>query len=446
MAEQHSISSAVFGLQETLRDLQQKLPCLSNTSTQKQSNGTSMYMHDELHALGTVNLDKVRQEFTQHVNSIRNICSQFETEVLGDVMKMGAGADPAFRKHFTHLKEQATLESTVMRVKDTLKHTKAFFEDSIKEKEESRSKIETQRLEKIAQSMGLVTFIDSSQKIESGASITTITLGGTVIVIDIDIDDTGRVLKAKVTYVSETLQNDQDDRVDTMFAESLQSRQYDLFKRNLASLALLDQLNVKYSSVDFFLIMKNLFHDLKTIYSQEIAMVSDESRVLLEGHGMPMQHLDYPDKETIKSNTLENRNTSRLLLSFEDSVQPMYYLPPSQSSYLAGYEEAIGEHFKAVTETMTPSFMSPFRFIQPLSTHPEVQAVPIRFVATLDSPLAVSDQVCQKLMTVAGLSNGELVSDVSLDTCTLSLEEMLLKDGHDKNKLTQNNWVTVSTI
>lgn len=58
----------------------------------------------ELHALGPVNLDKTRQEFSQHINSIRNICSQFETEVLGDVMKMGAGADPAFRKHFTHLK------------------------------------------------------------------------------------------------------------------------------------------------------------------------------------------------------------------------------------------------------------------------------------------------------------------------------------------------------
>ena len=108
----------------------------------------------ELHALGTVNLDKVRKEFADHINVIRDVCSQFETEVLGDVMKMGAGADPAFRKHFTHLKEQATLESTVLRIKDTLKHTKEFFENTIREKEECKSKIETQRLEKIAQSMG----------------------------------------------------------------------------------------------------------------------------------------------------------------------------------------------------------------------------------------------------------------------------------------------------
>lgn len=41
-----------------------------------------------------------------------------------------------------------------MRVKDTLKTTKEFFEKSLREKEESKSKIETQRLEKLARSMG----------------------------------------------------------------------------------------------------------------------------------------------------------------------------------------------------------------------------------------------------------------------------------------------------
>lgn len=104
--------------------------------------------------MGPVNLDKVREDFSQKINMIRNVCSQFETEVLGDVMKMGIGADPAFRKHFTHLKEQATLESTVMRVKETLKNTKKYLEKSIKDKEESKTKIEVQRLEKLAQSMG----------------------------------------------------------------------------------------------------------------------------------------------------------------------------------------------------------------------------------------------------------------------------------------------------
>lgn len=84
------------------------------------------------------------------------------------------------------------------------------------------------------------------------------------------MDDTGRVLRAKVTYVSDTLQNDQDDRVDKMLAENLQSRNFDLFTRNLKSLALLDQLNIKYPFVNFFSITKSLLHDLKTICQREM--------------------------------------------------------------------------------------------------------------------------------------------------------------------------------
>lgn len=73
-----------------------------------------------------------------------------------------------------------------------------------------------------------------------------------------------------MTYVSDTLQNDQDDRVDLMLTENLQNRQFELFKRNLGSLALLDKLNVKYTPVDFFSIVKHLLTDLRTICDEEM--------------------------------------------------------------------------------------------------------------------------------------------------------------------------------
>lgn len=76
--------------------------------------------------------------------------------------------------------------------------------------------------------------------------------------------------RSKVTYVSETLQNDQDDRVDKMLAENLQARDFNLFTRNLESLALLDRLNVKYTPIDFFSITKSLLKDLKAICNQEL--------------------------------------------------------------------------------------------------------------------------------------------------------------------------------
>lgn len=77
-------------------------------------------------------------------------------------------------------------------------------------------------------------------------------------------------MRSKVTYVSDALQNDQDDRVDKMLAENLQSHNFDLFTRNLKSLALLDQLNVKYTPVDFFSITKCLLKDLRNICEQEM--------------------------------------------------------------------------------------------------------------------------------------------------------------------------------
>lgn len=70
--------------------------------------------------------------------------------------------------------------------------------------------------------------------------------------------------------MSETLQNDQDERVDNMLAKNLQACDFALFRRNLGSLALLDQLNVKHAPADFFSIVKNLLYDLRTICQQEL--------------------------------------------------------------------------------------------------------------------------------------------------------------------------------
>lgn len=55
-----------------------------------------------------------------------------------------------------------------------------------------------------------------------------------------------------------------------MLAENLQSQDYDRFKRNLGALALLDQLNVKYAPTDFFLIMRAMMADMKSIFDQEM--------------------------------------------------------------------------------------------------------------------------------------------------------------------------------
>jgi hypothetical protein len=86
------------------------------------------------------------------------------------------------------------------------------------------------------------------------------------------------------------------------------------------------------------------------------------------------------------------------------------------------------------------------RFVKPLSTHPETQPVPIRFVMTLDPPVPASDEICQKLMNVTGLLNLDIVSDVPYNPSSASLEDMLVM-GIDEDQdvvLSKSNWVSVS--
>lgn len=103
------------------------------------------------------------------------------------------------------------------------------------------------------------------------------------------------------------------------------------------------------------------------------------------------------------------------------------------------------EQFKVVTETAAPAFMPHLKFIKALPTHPECRSIPIRYVATLDPPVPVSDEVCQKLMNVTGLSSLDTVSQVPYNPSIMSLEDMLVMHVADSVSFS-NNWVSVSSI
>ncbi|KAG2219623.1 hypothetical protein INT45_011348 [Circinella minor] len=463
----NSISSSVYGFQHLFSDLEKQWSALKKEPQ-------SPSVANEVHALGPVNLDSVRHQFTTSIESIRSICTQFETEVLSDVKKMGAGADPAFRKHLTHLKEQAQLESTVMRVKDTLKNTKDVLEQSLNDREESKSIVQTRKLERLAHSMGLMPFVDTSQRNELGEQYTTIILGGTVIVVDIDLDKSGQVLRTKVTYVSEVLQNDQDDRVDQLLARNLQSENFETFTRNIGALALLDRMNVKYAPVDFFLIIRGLMTDLQSIYNQEMQLLSNDiASVLMEGHGIPNKHLDYPglsisywiskehflgsDWEAVQETTEKGENhpllleTAKVLISFEESERPQSFIPPNRKHYMLDFEESIdsvkesenGEHLDIVKERTWPKFMQPMRFIKMLPSYPNVKSVPVRFVAKLDPPIPAADAIVRKLMIATELVNDSFsVVENTPSPNIPCLEDLLVKDY--ASSLNSNTTWTIS--
>lgn len=100
-----------------------------------------------------------------------------------------------------------------------------------------------------------------------------------------------------------------------------------------------------------------------------------------------------------------------------------------------------------VTETSAPKFMPHLSFVKPLSTNH--QPIPIRYVATLDPPMPVSDEISQKLMTMIGLvidtpKNAVAEGKTKALNQTLSLEEMLVM-GIEKDAFNDaHSWVSVS--
>ncbi|KAG1446336.1 hypothetical protein G6F56_009605 [Rhizopus delemar] len=129
----------------------------------------------------------------------------------------------------------------------------------------------------------------------------------------------------------------------------------------------------------------------------------------------------------------------------------MHYPPPSRPTYLLGFDETEesvkegidGEHFKVVSENNYPKFMSPTRYIKTLSTYPDSVSVPIRFVATVEPPIPMADQLCQNLMNVIGLVNEETTDqNESKNTSEcLSLEEILVPNIGSTKQYTRDNHV-----
>ncbi|KAI8063810.1 mediator of RNA polymerase II transcription subunit 1-domain-containing protein [Gongronella butleri] len=452
-----SINSSIFEVQNILHELQTHLPALSKPSE------SSTVAGNNIHAFGPVNLDKTRQEFKQQIDQLRSICSQFEADV-GDMM--GAGTDPTVKKHFNQLKEQAALQSSVLLIKQHWQQSASCLEKALNSRPAYSAQDRVEQLEKLATSMGLVSFIDTSQQDDRGQPLTTITLGGKVIVIDIDIQSTGHVQQAKVTFVPEHLQKDQDDKLDYLLTTNLQGASAEAFKQNLGTLAQLDHLNITHAPMDFFVTIRHLYQDLKTIAEQETLQLSNQlSQVLLEGHGIPCLNLNAPgiaitywmDKEKRDKCNWDQVDTdinqgksplsllvaSSLTIGFEESTHPRQYLPADRTSFLVGFqetEESItsgSNQLKVIKEPKWPQFMPPLRFVKPSSATTNAPTLPVRFVAKLTNPLPASDIVCQKLLEMMGIASKKdgTPATMTLDRSpALSLEDLLVQPFLDDNK------------
>ncbi|KAG2177123.1 hypothetical protein INT43_007779 [Umbelopsis isabellina] len=430
--------ASIAGLKSLLDDISAQW-YLNTDADQRAGSASNVVGSTNLHPFGTVNIDKARQDFLKLTTAVRANCSQFESEVIGDVTKIGTGAEPAFRKHLMHLKvryiqsrEQANFESTVVRVKSNLQGTVRKLSSALSGSEANTfASIRTKSLQEIAEDLDLACYLDTSEKPGFDSPVTTITTAGNIIVIDVDIDDKGTVVKAKLTYATEM---HQDDKVDRILLDNLKSDDLEGFQTNLKALSFVDKMNTKYSPIDFFNISKNLMEDFKTIYNQELLMASNNpGQVMNNGHGIPQMHVDHPGLsiffwagpvEMLETEwgqleaSIENaeipatlKTATKMWISYEDSNTMTTYPPEAKSHFLLSFDETLesilaeenGEHFMIIDEPQQQDTGINIRYLKTSPNHPNASTVPVSFVANFDHPIPVSAYTCSQLANILGL-------------------------------------------
>ncbi|KAG0251806.1 hypothetical protein DFQ27_008516 [Actinomortierella ambigua] len=428
----------------------------------------------------------LQKQFKEKIAAIRAPCMAFTQGPLQQAVGGGeSGSSTAFRKYSSLLKEETLLEGALANVKSNLKSCQNLLRAASHDGN-TRSDHILNTVKEMATSLGLECYLDAVAQPSSAQSVSTLTVGGTVIVIDIDVESTGTILRIKVSYASEIHQDEridrllvlnlqckcqrlmQSDRMDGMLAHQPDcTRNFETFGRNLTVLATLDKLTKIYPHYDFFQNVRSLDLDFKEIYRREmLACQGNLEKVLLQAHGIPLMHAVYagpsvaywaPHKdlnqldwqslaESVDQGANEKINIPfhRLCFSMEETSSAISgYLPGDRLSFLLTEEEQMtmdpsqvtyGTLFDTASNTATPS-----RWIVP-TVDATVQA---GFVAHLCPPVAVAESVARELAALSNATGAINTMGYKRDFGFSSLQELLVEDNQNsnthKNKNTANS-------
>ncbi|CAG8656797.1 6385_t:CDS:10, partial [Ambispora leptoticha] len=422
-----------------------------------------------VHPLGPVNMSQLATEFSKNINMLREILKRFRDSLLS-AANCGPQAEQHIRKYIHNLKEKAQITGILTDTQENLNICKGMILDACTDYMDD-SHLTMKQVVRIAQDHGTGTLIEKTAE-QIGTSRTNLAIVLKLIVLDVEFEDTSQqILKARVNYGSETLQ---DPNVDNLLTTQLQSRNFKLFRKNFSALHKLDEFCKTYMGNDFFFErMKSLGTDIFSIYERERAIVQDDtSRILTHGHGLPLNNMDkigpsiafwaprYVILETnweltvIKQilnrgqmNVMHDslKRFHRLWITMEESHVMNVFLPSNTSYLLAGddIDENLKQSFDVVPDTTCANIAShitsepspPLKFIYPKKSATEgaTESAYVHFVAWLEPAVYVSDSVARAIGNLASIkSRGHIVSsmfDSSNMIETVSLEKLLIQDA-----------------
>ncbi|KAF9925563.1 hypothetical protein FBU30_004676 [Linnemannia zychae] len=428
----------------------------------------------ELHPLGPVQVGMLQKDFKEKIAAIRAICLSFAQGPLHQSISANdASSTSAFRKYSTLLKEETQLEEALSSVKTSMTQCqnilRAASQDGVIKKDHLLDSIKD-----MATGLGLECYLDTGSRSYSALPVWVLTIGGIVIVVDIEVDSTGAILRVKVSFSPEIYQ---DERVDRLLAQNLRckcgklfqsedksesgnlshrpdcSRDFDAFSKNLKALAILDNFQKKYP-VDFFHNIRAMDLDLKELFRREMLLTNNDiEHVFKHGHGIPMTHAVLPGPSVAywapKSELLDvswpslaaaieqganekvNIPFHRISITMEESTASASgFLPADRIGFLLSEEE---------TQTLTgltygnimndqgsvgasTILQQPLRWIVPNAD----STIEATYVAVLHPPVVVSEDLAKQLAALSNQAGFNTTMGMNRDQGYLSLQELLV--------------------
>ncbi|KAI9499791.1 hypothetical protein BX070DRAFT_84428, partial [Coemansia spiralis] len=268
-----------------------------------------------LHPFGPVNVEQGRQAFSQACKRLRDGLINYRDTTLASWNRMVANEGSNRDTNLTVLTNRAT--AATQELVSMRKITDSLHEDVSKcrtvlldaagdaisralkssaEGDTSRTTLLVERLKASAKRMGLAHYIDV-QKHDGGSEVTTVTLAGGILVIDVDIGSTRDTLKVKVSYVSDI---EHDERIDALMLGKLKEGDIHGFEKLVQEIAVLDRLTKERSPANFIHNTFAIIATLAEIQKQElIALENDTSQLLRYGTGIALPHTRHVGPSTL---------------------------------------------------------------------------------------------------------------------------------------------------
>ncbi|KAG0331261.1 hypothetical protein BG004_001753 [Podila humilis] len=439
--------------QEHLRELQalvqdsfKQWHLASNTAAATSLAGMSNpnRIANELHPLGPVQVGILQKEYKEKIAAIRAICYSF---AQGPLHQSINGGEPSlaqqFRKYSTILKEATLLEEGLSAVKASMKQCQNTLRAASQDGEIKKDHL-LSTVREMATGLGLECYLETAEKPAiSPLPISTLTIGGFVIVVDIEVESTGAILKVKVIYDAEV---HQDDR----------------------ALATLDSFHKQYADnkIDFFHNIRSMGVDINELFRREMLITNNDlKKVFMQGHGIPFTHAALPgpsvaywapksdlldiswDELTVAVEQGANEKVKipfhRVSISMEGSLASTSgYLPNTRSGFLLSEEETMTLNSVPYGTIMTDQgsvstttiLRHPLRWVVP-NPEPTIEAA---FVGILQPPVVVCEEVAKQLAALSKQAGLNATMGNHKDPGYLSLQELLINQN-----IEQSQWEVV---